>query len=899
MSTASPPAAAPAAARLKRVVALGASAGGLAALEEFFSGLPGKTGMAFLVATHMDPTQPAMLAQLLQRVTALPVSEAEQGQRLDPDHVYVIPPNKIMTVAADHLQLASPQQPRGLRLPIDALFESLAQAWGARAVAIVLTGMGADGTLGLQEVKQAGGLTLAQEPDSAQFDSMPSRAIKSGFVDLHATPKLLAEYLLQQPAESLKKTADSAETGAGLTRNLSGILALLKSTGRHDFTHYKRSTLSRRIERRMGLHKLASCEAYEKLLRERPQELDLLMNELLIGVTGFFRDRPVWQRLQNEVLPQLLAAQVNGYEFRAWVAGCSTGEEAYSLAIAFTEAQEAMPERAASSLRIFASDLSGDAIARARRGVYPSAISGEMTAQRLQRFFKPEQGQGQGQGQYRVVGSIREMLVFAKHDLNGDPPFTKLDLLSCRNLLIYFTAPLQNRLFPLFHYSLRQGGILLLGSSESIGRFGALFDPVDAQLRIYRRRENMGGRLVTEFPCRSNARKPPSSKEPLLTDEASRKPNSLQIAAEHLLLQEFAPPAVVVNAQGDILYINGRTGKYLEPAAGRANWNIHVMARDGLRSALDAGMRQALSEKRPVQLQGLFVQDEAARQAVDVDLRTLPSVDEAGHALLLVAFNAQPLPATDGAGPETKATAKPGAHGRRSAALIEAQLELQRSKQELRLLREDMKVTQEELQASNEELQSTNEELQSTNEELTSSKEELQSMNEELQAINVELQAKLDALELAQSDMKNLLNSTEIATLFLDKELNVRRFTEQAKKIFKLRDSDVGRPLGDLSSTLEFPDLQTDAKETLRSLVSSEKQVPTADQRWLSVRIMPYRNQNDQILGVVITFVDISSSKQLEAKLKAAQLAPELAASSASSGATAPAAPAAPATPVA
>ncbi|MDC8774451.1 chemotaxis protein CheB [Paucibacter sp. hw8] len=855
---------------MKRVVALGASAGGLAALEQFFTGLPLRTGMAFLVVTHMDPTQPTMLSQLLQRVTALPVSEAEQDQRILPDHVYVIPPNKSMTLTADRLQLAEPMQPRGLRLPINTLFDSLAQAWGPRAVAIVLTGMGVDGTTGLRQVKAAGGLTMAQAPASAQFDTMPCSAIQSGCVDFQGTPELLAQHLLQDGNEPLVSGAKEHHPSTLSARDLDGILQLLKSSGRHDFSRYKRSTLNRRIERRIGVHKLDSYAAYEKLLSEQPQELDLLMKELLIGVTGFFRDRTVWQRLQSELLPQLLAAQVNGYQFRAWVAGCSTGEEAYSLAIAFTEAQAGLPERSASSLQIFASDLSADAIERARRGVYSNAISGEMSAQRLQRFFKLEQGQ------YRVVGSIREMLVFAKHDLNADPPFTKLDLLSCRNLLIYFTVPLQNRLLPLFHYSLRPGGVLLLGSSESIGRYGALFEPLDAQLRIYRRRDNVGGKLLADFPIRANSRKPPRSKEPLLTDDASHKAPNLQTTAESILLQEFAPPAVVVNAQGDILYINGRTGKYLEPAAGRANWNIHVMARDGLRSALDGGLRQALAQQAPVLLQGLFVQEGADRLGVDISLRKLPDADEAGQALLLVAFNAQatqPTAAADATETNVSA-AKPPAHGRRNAALLEAEAGLQRSKQELGLLREDMKVMQEELQASNEELQSTNEELQSTNEELTSSKEELQSMNEELQAINVELQTKLDDLELAQSDMKNLLNSTEIATLFLDKEMNVRRFTEQAKKIFKLRDSDVGRPLGDLSSTLDFPDLQNDARETLRSLASSEKQVPTADQRWLSVRTMPYRNLNDQILGVVITFVDISASKQLEARLLAAQQNP-------------------------
>jgi len=781
------------------------------------------------------------------------VAEAVEGLHIAADHVYVIPPNKELTVVEGCLRLAPPHQRRGQRLPIDLLFESLALDQRERAAGVVLSGMGSDGSLGVQAIKRAGGLVLAQQPDSAQFDAMPASAISTGCVDRVGTPARLALHLLALTGAGALPQAASIEDEhvSGDPDALQGILTLLNSAGRHDFSLYKRRTLARRIERRMGVHKLHGLADYEALLRGSPQECNLLVNELLIGVTGFFRDRAVWQRLQEEHLPALLRLRPDGHPFRAWVAGCSTGEEAYSLAMVFREVQEAMPERSASSLQIFASDLSEDAIERARRGLFAAGITGEVSAQRLQRFFKPEHGE------YRISKGIREMVVFAPHDLISDPPFTKLDLLSCRNLLIYFTAPLQNRTLPLFHYSLRSGGLLLLGSSESIGRFGTLFEPLDAQSRLYRRRDAAGAPVAPDFPVRSRRRSHPSPKETPLS-EPRDIPSGLQASAEHLLLHEFSPPAVLVNEHGDILYINGRTGRYLEPAAGKANWNIHVMAREGLRGPLDDALRRALAQPEPVEVPGLIVGEGPNATRVDITVRAVAPSGALGDVTMIV-FREVPA-----AGPP------PAARGRRSAAQLDLEAQLQRMRLELQTLREDMRVTQEELQSSNEELQSTNEELQSTNEELTSSKEELQSMNEELQAVNVELQSKLDDLELAQSDMKNLLNSTEIATLFLDRELNVRRFTEQAQSLIKLRDSDVGRPLSDLSSSLDYPGLKTDAQQTLRTLASSEKQVASSDGRWFNVRIMPYRSLDDAILGVVITFIDISATKRLEARLGAA-----------------------------
>lgn len=824
-----------------RLVGIGASAGGLDALGEFLSAVPPGCSLAFAVVQHLDPTHKAMLAELLQRSTRMSVREASVPMRVEAGHVYVIPPNKALTLLGNTLQLTDPSQPRGLRRPIDDLFESIAREQGDQAIGVVLSGMGSDGTAGLQAIHARGGLTLVQAPESAQFDAMPRSALSAGGVDIVALPadmpRAIQAAIERQGGDeaTARVTPDAAA--------LHDILDWMRQHGRHDFRLYKRSTLLRRIERRMGIHHVSSLPAYAALLRGSEQEVDLLCQELLIGVTAFFRDKPVWQVLQAQGLPRLLAGRQQPAALRAWVAGCSTGEEAYTLAMLFREVADATPGQADATLQIFATDLSHDAIETARRGVYPAAMAGELSAQRLARFFVSVEGG------FRICKRIRESIVFATHDVTADPPFTRLDLLSCRNLLIYLTAPLQKRLLPLFHYSLRPGGLLLLGTSETVGRFGDLFDALDPRQRLYLRRDVARPARVPDFPTRPA---PPRTRRPqelTVTDVESAPPPNLQAEADRLLLRELSPPAVLVNARGDIVYINGRTGRYLEPAAGKANWNIHVMAREGLRAALDAALGQAERQEGPVLLHALPLEGRA--QAVDV---TVQALDAQGPlaGMRLIVFREVP------------------ARRRRRAGVDQGGLaaELQQAREEAQALREEMRASQEELQASNEELQSTNEELQSTNEELTSSKEEMQSMNEELQAVNAELQSKLDDLALAQSDMRNLLNSTDIATLFLDKGLNVRRFTEKARKIISLRDSDIGRPLSDLSTQLEYPALEDDVRDMLRTMVVSEKEVHSRDGQWYAVRVMPYRTQDDTIQGAVITFVDITAAKALEARLR-------------------------------
>ncbi len=833
-----------------RIVGLGASAGGLEVLEQFLAHVPAASGLAYVVVQHLDPTHKAMLAELLQRATKMPVREVARGTQVEPDTVYVIPPNSELTVANGALHLALPVQPRGLRLPIDVLFSSLARDQGERAIGVVLSGLGSDGTLGLQAIKSQGGLTLAQQPESAQFDSMPNSAIAAGAVDIVALPAEMPQRILlvaaQRQAASLPANGDDSRSWS-----LNAILGLLRERCRHDLSLYKPSTLTRRIERRVGVHGLGTMAAYESFVRQNPQELDLLFKEMLIGVTSFFRDPAVWQELKDRVLPELLAAGTEGRRLRAWVVGCSTGEEAYSLAIAFKEAVDALPEPGSHALQIFATDLSADAIAVARRGWYPARVASEIDAVRLARFFS-----AQSDG-FLIDKTIRETVLFAQHDVILDPPFTRLDMLSCRNLMIYFNTALQRRLVPLFHYSLRPGGVLLLGGSETVGRSLTLFEPLNPKSRLYRRSDNAANASSVDFPVHRRSSSPTRAQE-LKVPQPTPHPANLQSLADQVLLQEFSPPAVLVNEQGDIVYISGRTGKYLEPAAGKANWNIHVMARPGIRTQIAAALRQAVHERTLVELRGLKLEDDA-QPMVDVTLQALVE-HHALEGMVMIVFR-------------DVATAPAGRRRRKrpdgspDPATSE---ELLRSHEEIRALRQEMRASQEELQAANEELQSTNEELQSANEELTTSKEEAQSMNEELQTINNELQSKLDDLALAQSDMQNLLNSTDIATLFLDNALNVRRFTEQITRIIHLRNSDIGRPLSDLASTLVYPELHTDAKETLRTLAFSEKQISTTDGRWFSVRIMPYRTLADVIQGTVITFVDITAAKELEARLRKA-----------------------------
>lgn len=834
------------------MVAIGASAGGLEAIEQFICNVPANSGMAFIVVQHQDPTHKGIMCELLQRVTSLKVIQISDHMKVRPNKVYVIPAGFDLSILNGVLHLLEPVEPRGLRLPIDYFLRSLAVDQQEHGIGVILSGMGTDGTLGLRALKERAGAAFVQSPASAKFDSMPRSAIDAGLADVVAPAEELLEKILiffkhipLRHSQSNVTTSDTDQSG------LEKVVVLLRAQTGHDFSLYKKSTIYRRIERRMALHQLTKIIDYVRYLRANPQEAELLFKELLIGVTSFFRDPQVWQQLKTETIPALFNSRPEGGTLRAWVAACSTGEEAYTLAMVFREAVDLNKPKNHYSLQIFATDLDREAIDNARSGVYPSSISADVPEKHLQRYFVQEDAG------FRVGNEIREMVIFAPQNLVMDPPFTKLDLLTCRNLLIYLETDLQKKLLPLFHYSLNPGGVLVLGSAETVGNSTELFDACPGKTRIYHRKESLLRPDLVEFPSVYSGRliHQPAGVKAINTAATSISVPNLQVLTDTLLLQRFTPSAVLTTDKGDIVYINGKTGKYLEPAAGKVNNNLFAMAREGLAGPLSEVFNRAVRQGEKVNSLNIKVGTNGGTKIVDVSVHPLTE-PAALRDMVLVVFIDAVLSSTPSK--ELSKTSKSHPHLGQLTSLTQ---ELQHSREELQTTREEMQTSQEELKSTNEELQSTNEELQSTNEELTTSKEEMQSMNEELQTVNHELTAKVDELSQASDDMKNLLNSTDIATLFLDNDLKVRRFTNQTTKIIKLIPGDAGRPITDLVTSLEYPALVDHAREVLRSLVFHEQQVATNDKRWFMVRIMPYRTQDNHIDGVVITFTDITLGK--------------------------------------
>jgi two-component system CheB/CheR fusion protein len=836
------------------VVGLGASAGGLDAIEAFLRHLPPSSGVAIVIVQHLDPTHKGLMVELLQRTTALPVSEIRDRTKLEHDHVYVIPPDKDLSILHGYLHVMKPVAPRGLRLPIDVFFRSLAEDQKERSIGVVLSGMGTDGTLGLRAIKEQAGVCFVQEPTSAKFDGMPRSAILAGVADAVAPveelPAKILGYLQHVPPAAHPEPLAADRPGA-----MEKIFILLRHHTGHDFSQYKRSTLARRIERRMALHQISDIDSYVRYLQENPVEARVLFKELLIGVTSFFRDDGVWDDLAKKVLPPMLAHRPAGAPLRAWVPACSTGEEAYSLAMVIREALESSKPAADVAVQVFATDLDKDAIDQARVGEYQNHIVGDVPPHRLRRFFvQVETG-------YRVTREIRETVVFAPHDLIMDAPFTRLDIISCRNLFIYLTPELQKKLLALFHYALSPGGILILGTAETPSGTPELFAPIGTKIRLFRRIDGVDRADFFDIPAflSSPARHVPAARP------GTRGPGTtLAAMADQLLLARNSQPTVLTTEKGEILYLRGRTGAVLEPVTGGVDWNIFAMARGSLRYELSSTFRKAVREDRAITLAGIQIDATGAEGPVfDVTIEPI-NEPEGLRGTVLTVFTES----------STAVTAAATASARSKASTGEAAA-VGRLKREIRASREEMQRSREEMQISQEELQSTNEELQSTNEELTTSQEEMQSMNEELQTLNQELQAKVDDLSRADNDMKNLLDSTDVATLFLDAALKVRRFTAQTTRLFKLIPGDVGRPISDLAVAVTYPTMADDAREVLRRLVPLERAIKTEDGRWLAARVLPYRTLEDKIDGVVITFADITLAKNLEASLRQAQSALE------------------------
>ncbi len=831
------------------IVGIGASAGGLEALELFFENMPKDNGMAFVVIQHLDPNYIGMMPEILQRITPMKVLQASDNLKVNPNCVYVIPPNKSLSLLNGVLHLFEPVESRGLRLPVDIFFRSMADDRKDRSIGIILSGMGSDGSLGLKAIKEKNGLALVQSPASAKFNGMPASAIEAVIADVVAPVEELPAKLIAL-LNYIPFVKTDPELDSKVLSNLDKIIILLREQSGHDFSMYKKQTLFRRIERRKGAHLIDKINTYVRYLQENPKEVEILFKDLLIGVTSFFRDTAVWDMLREKTLPDLISELPYGYVLRAWVTACSTGEEAYSLAIVFKEALEKVQNHNNLTLQIFATDLDPDSIEIARKGVYTSNIIADVSPDRLSRFFTPE-----AEG-FKVKTIIREMVLFAPQNVIRDPPFTKLDIITCRNMLIYMESELQGKLMTLFNYSLNPGGIMVLGTAETIGNHDKGFEEIDSKNKIFKRTVTSREPGLIDFPSSFYPKKTTATKEKIIPTSTE----GILTLADRVLLQRFVPASVLVNDKGDILYMTGLIGKYLEPVAGEPNWNIYAMAREGLRESLPGALRKAMQNFDPVIVRNIKTEINGGASFVDVTVQRIENPLPLMGMIMVVFADVPALEEQDAVNPKT---------GKRRSGEKQKEWEnqLQRCKEDLQSTREEMQASQEELKSTNEELQSTNEELQSTNEELTTSKEEMQSMNEELQTVNFELKTKVADFKQASNDMQNLLNSTEIAALFLDKEFNIRMFTDPLFKIMKMRSSDIGRPFTEITTDLQYPEMLNHARQVLKTLKSAESQISTNDGRWFLIRIIPYRTRDGRIEGLVITFIDITKTVNLEAEL--------------------------------
>ena len=833
------------------IVAVGASAGGLQAMTELLKALPSDTGMAFVMIQHLSPTHPSMLSDILTRTTEMPVRQVENNVGVEPNHIYVIPPAKSMVLAEGRLQLSPRSEVRGLALPVDHFMRSLAEEHGHKAVGIVLSGTGNDGTLGLEEIRAAGGITFAQD-NTAEHTGMPRSAIAAGAVE-HVLP---APGIARELARIAKHPYLGATLDHGRTAltdiDLQRILEALRLQSGVDFADYKRNTLHRRIVRRMLLHRIDNPRDYVKYVQAHPAELDALYQDVLINVTSFFRNPEAYEALKTHVFPKLTEGRGRHEQVRIWALGCSTGEEAYSLAMAFSEYLEASQRRV--GLQVFATDLNGAGLEKARSGSYGPGIAQDVSPERLRRFFV------EVDGSYRICKPIRDMCVFARQNVLADPPFSRIDLVACRNLLIYLEPVLQQRLIPLLHYALRGDGFLWLGSSETIGSYRDLFEIIDQKNKIYEKKHGVRGMMA--LPAYAGTLGSPRT-IPAAAPAEAPGPES-QKEADRLLLSRYSPPGVLLNADLEIVQFRGDTSPYLSPAPGKASLNLLKMLREGLMVAVRGAIQRARRDAVPTREENLRVRAEGSWRTIDVVVLPLTRSAPPGSMLVLFEESAQSIEARarqlDAEVRAALADASPDADG--------AAKEVARLKQELAATRdylesviEQQEAANEELQSANEEVQSANEELQSVNEELETSKEEIQSSNEELATVNDELQNR--NLEIAQgnNDLSNLLSSVQMAIVMLGPDLRIRRFTPMAEKVLNLIPADVGRPLADLKITLSVDDLEDMMKEAMDSMSIREREVQDRDGHWYALRVRPYRTLENKIDGAVLILVDINDLK--------------------------------------
>lgn len=834
------------------VVGIGASAGGIGVLKEFFRHVPATTGNAYVVILHLSPEHESLLSEILQTVATIPVAQVTERVRMEPDHIYVIAPNKSLSVVDGHLNVSDVIGFEARRAPVDIFFRTLADAKETHAVCVILSGTGPNGSMGLKRVKERGGIAIAQNPDDAEFSDMPRNAVATGLVDYvlpvsEIPTKILAyqERLQQLPPPG---PSDEHPTDEQIVRE---ILAAVRAQTGHDFVQYKRGTILRRMHRRMSVHELPDLPGYRQYVRTHPEEASALLRDLLISVTNFFRDPEAWATLESTVIPRLVEEHRSDDVIRVWVAGCATGEEAYSMAMALSDAvaTRSDPPR----FQVFATDIDAEAIAVARAGLYTNSDVADVPPERLRRFFVRE-----GE-EYRVRRELRDGLLFTVHNILRDPPFSVVDLVSCRNLLIYLNRMAQDRVMELLHFALRPGGCLFLGASELLTSFGDLFSVVDKDHRIAQSRAVP--RRYAVFPRDlSGVAGVPISVAPA-PDEAvapSHRP-AHPLDVHQRLLEEYGPPSIVITEDHDIVHMSPNAGKYLHFSSGEASTNLLTLIRPELRVELRAAVYQALQQRTNVEATGLPLTGDGAR----VNLRVRPVLtSEARQGLLLVLFEEAERAEGHTPAGETIRPIEP--------AVRQLEEELTQLRAKLRAATQQYESQYDEFKAANEELQAMNEELRSAGEELETSKEELQSLNEELTTVNQELKVKVEELGQANDNFRNLMNSTDIATIFVDRALRVKQFTPRSTEIFNLLPSDLGRPLLDLKHRLAYEGLLSDMEEVLNRLQIVEREVEGRDRTWFAMRVFPYRTSDDRLDGVVLTFVDITMRREAIRSLQAA-----------------------------
>ncbi len=841
------------------VVGVGASAGGLEAFTLLLDAMPDKPGLAFVLVPHLDPEHRSLMAQLLATHTTMPVEEAQDGVMATPNRVYLIPPGKFMTIDGGALHLTAPPDElasaTGRQTAIDTFLRSLALDMQHRAIGIVLSGTSNHGTAGLREIKDRGGLTLVQTPESARFPDMPRSAIAAGVADRVLAPGDMAAVLMHYTAAQrsdgawLSHPADQSESEL-----LTTILSILRARTKYDFRGYRKNMLLRRVRRRMGLCQIPSLPDYIHKLHDDTSELGLLLHDMLIGVTSFFRDPNAFEVLEQRVLEDLTGRSDPDRPVRVWVAGCASGEEAYSIGILMIEAFTRRQRRIA--LQLFATDIDVSALEIAREGLYPKSISADVSPERLKQFFTEEDAD-----HYRVKKEVRETVVFAPQNLICDAPFSRLDLISCRNLLIYLEPEIQRQVIALFHFALRPDGYLLLGPSESIGPHADLFETLSKQWRLFRRTGALRAGAMT-FPI---AQIPERERIPMHEfDNVAGTARDAGLVAERLLLEEYGPAAVLVSPRFEILYFFGPAADYLELPAGRPTLYLMDLLRHGLRTRVRAACHQAARDETAIDVRDARMKRGGRFVRVHARVRSLTSPKHM-HGMLLISFSDVDAPTGDSdLANAVTAAAKPA----ELALAQQLELELKTTREELQGSIEELESANEELQASNEEAMSANEELQSANEELETSKEELQSLNEELTTVNNQLEEKVQELERSNNDISNLLASTDIATVFLDTDMRIQRFTPQTAKLLNLRAGDTGRPLADLSPNFRDDSLLPDAGLVLERLTPLEKEIKTNDGAHYLRRIQPYRTRDNRIEGVVVTFIDITLRSEAEAAIR-------------------------------